>query len=337
MAFNADTDYMALINKNKKLQESTTDPAELAKLKAQEQEYGTARTEKLASNLSKYGKWASDSELDSAAGLMAERQIGTGFETQKANMNQAYDTAKQNASNDALSRGMARSSFVGDSLAGLDSKRADSLSQIDASKALAIQNAKQNILNNYQTNMENKLAAEKAEFAQNIGAYGDNYMLEIERVRDNNDPSDDWKIPYLQAARNQKVQGNAQLNMQYGDFSGAGSMGLSPEALANAQKMWEYANRNALMPTYGYGGGGGYRNTTPIKEPEKEPEKLFGNTPKTAVDSPSTIATIQSQLARVEDKGVSVKSNALNIIKNYTTQGLISEATAKKMLANYGM
>lgn len=336
MAFDAGIDYKARQNERKKQMEGVTDPAVLARLQAENDADEVARTEKLASNLSKYGKWASDSELDSAAGLMAERQIGTGFETQKANMNQAYDTAKQNASNDALSRGMARSSFVGDRLAGLDSKRADSLSQIDASKALAIQNAKQNILNNYQTNMENRLASEKAEFAQNIGAYGDNYMLEIERVRDNSDPSDDWKIPYLQAARQQKVQGNAELNMKYGDFSGAGSIGLSPEALANAQKMWEYANRNALMPTSGYGGGG-YRNTTPIKEPEKEPEKIFGNTPKTAVDSPSTIATIQSQLARVEDKGVSVKSNALNIIKNYTTQGLISEATAKKLAGNYGL
>lgn len=285
MAYDANIDYRARQNERKKQMEGVTDPAVLARLQAENDADEVARTEKLASNLSKYGKWASDSELDSAAGLMAERQIGTGFETQKQNLNQSYDQAKQNAQNSALSRGMARSSFIQDREANLDSKRADSLSQIDASKALAIQNAKANILNNYQTNVDNKLAAEKAEFANTIGAYGDNYMLEIERVRDNSDTSDDWKIPYLQAARQQKIQGNAQLNMQYGDFSGAGSMGLSPEALANAQKMWEYANRNALMPTYGYGGGG-YRATgsgvnTGGEDPPKKP--LFGATGDPAI------------------------------------------------------
>lgn len=294
MAFDAGIDYKARQNERKKQMEGVTDPAVLARLQAENDADEVARTEKLASNLSKYGKWASDSELDSAAGLMAERQIGTGFETQKQNLNQSYDQAKQNAQNSALSRGMARSSFIQDREANLDSKRADSLSQIDASKALAIQNAKQNILNNYQTNVDNKLAAEKAEFANTIGAYGDNYMLEIERVRDNNDPSDDWKIPYLQAARQQKIQGNAQLNMQYGDFSGGGSMGLSPEALANAQKMWEYANRNALMPTSGYGGGG-YRATgsggnTGGEDPSKKP--LFaGDLPNYGN---SAVATVNS-------------------------------------------
>lgn len=271
MAYDASTDYRAIQNALKKQMEETTDEQEQAQLQAQWDAAEQSRTEKLASNLSQYGKWASDSELDSAAGVMAQNQIGTGFETQKSNLNKSYDQAKQNASNDALSRGMARSSFVQDRSANLDSERANSLSNIDASKTLALQNAKTNIIDRYQANEANKLANQKNEFAQNIGAYYNDFQQEINNIQGNGDPSDDWKVPYLQAARNQKIQGNAELNMQYGDFSGA--TGLSPTALSNAQKIWDYNNSNVFAPTYSYSGGssktysGG--GTTPVGDPPK--------------------------------------------------------------------
>ena len=167
MAYDASTDYRAIQNALKKQMEETTDEQEQAQLQSQWDAAEQSRTEKLASNLSQYGKWASDSELDSAAGVMAQNQIGTGFETQKSNLNKSYDQAKQNASNEALSRGMARSSFVQDRSANLDSERANSLSNIDASKTLALQNAKTNIIDKYQANEANKLANQKNEFAQN--------------------------------------------------------------------------------------------------------------------------------------------------------------------------
>lgn len=271
MAYDASTDYRAIQNALKKQMEETTDEQEQAQLQSQWDAAEQSRTEKLASNLSQYGKWASDSELDSAAGVMAQNQIGTGFETQKQNLNKSYDQAKQNASNEALSRGMARSSFVQDRSANLDSERANSLSNIDASKTLALQNAKTNIIDKYQANEANKLANQKNEFAQNLGAYYNDFQQEINNIQGNGDPSDDWKVPYLQAARNQKIQGNAELNMKYGDFSGA--TGLSSTALSNAQKIWDYNNSNALAPTYSYSGGGNKTysggGTTPVGDPPK--------------------------------------------------------------------
>ena len=193
MAYDASTDYRAIQNALKKQMEETTDEQEQAQLQSQWDAAEQSRTEKLASNLSQYGKWASDSELDSAAGVMAQNQIGTGFETQKSNLNKSYDQAKQNASNEALSRGMARSSFVQDRSANLDSERANSLSNIDASKTLALQNAKTNIIDKYQANEANKLANQKNEFAQNLGAYYNDFQQEINNIQGNGDPSDDWK------------------------------------------------------------------------------------------------------------------------------------------------
>lgn len=49
----------------------------------------------------------------------------------------------------------------------------------------------------------------KTEYANTISAYYDNYMAEIQKLQNDGDPSNDWKIPYLQAARNQKQANQA--------------------------------------------------------------------------------------------------------------------------------
>ena len=227
MAYDVNVDYKA---KNIELQKqlaAATDPATKAAIQAQIDANDQSRLEKSASDIYTYGKYLNGSELDSAAGIAAQNQIGTGYETQKANLNTSYDQAKQNANNDALSRGMARSTFVSDRMANLDSQRANALTQIDASKALALQNAKANILSDYRTNTANALANEKKEFANTIGAYYNDFQQEINNVQGNNDPSDDWKIPYLQAARNEKLlaQEAAALKAAQKSYSGGGTGG----------------------------------------------------------------------------------------------------------------
>ena len=206
-----------------------------------------SRTEKLASNLMKYGKYADDNELNSAAGFMAENQVGTGYETAKNNLNRQYDNARQNANNDALSRGMARSSFVQDRLSNLDVERSRSLSDLDISKARAIETARANILNNYQTNKDNALQNEKKEFASTINAYYNDFQQETDNVRNNNDPSDDWKIPYLQAARNEKILAEqaAALKAAKARYSGGGG-GKSSGSGGDTKKLIdEFNNENA--------------------------------------------------------------------------------------------
>ena len=205
MAYDVKVDYTAKKSELEKALAAATDEATKAAIQAQLDANGVSRTEKLASDLTKFGKYATDSELDSAAGIIAQNQIGTGYEIQKANLNTSYDNAKQNANNDALSRGMARSTFVSDRLANLDSQRANALTQIDAAKALAIQNAKANILSDYRTNTANALTAEKNEFADNKMTYYDDYQAEINKVLGDGDPSNDWKADKLKGWRNEKL------------------------------------------------------------------------------------------------------------------------------------
>ena len=338
MAFDVNTDYKAKQNEIKKQMDAETDPAKKAALQVEFDAAGQSRNEKLASNLQKYGKYATDSELDSAAGIQANNQIGTTYENQAKTIGDYYDTAQQNANNDALSRGMARSSFVSDRMAGLDSKRADALTSNDAAKALAIQNAKTAILNNYQTNTANALANEKSEFANTIGAYSNDYQAEINRVQGNNDASDDWKVPYLQAARNQKLNNIAAAQAAADQQAFENQLALDKLAISSSKS---YRSGRRSSGSRDSGGGSDSSGTTGTTG-----ANLFGNNSaaQTAAnnsgataDSASNISALEYKLSQIEDSGSGVQSKAANIIKQYFNSGAISEATAKKYLSQYGL
>ena len=332
MAFDVNTDYKAKQNEIKKQMDAETDPAKKAALQVEFDAAGQSRNEKLASNLQKYGKYATDSELDSAAGIQANNQIGTTYENQAKMIGDYYDTAQQNANNDALSRGMARSSFVSDRMAGLDAKRADALTSNDAAKALAIQNAKTNILNNYQTNTANALANQKSEYANTIGAYSDNYQQEINNVMNNNDASDDWKVPYLKAARNQKLNNIAAAQAAADQQAFENQLALDKLAISSSKSY-----RSGRRSKGGNDNSGG--------NPDNNPNP-FGNTPaaQTAAnnsgataDSASNLSSLDYKLSQIEGSESGVQSKAANLIKQYFNSGAISEATAKKYLSQYGL
>ena len=335
MAYDAGTDYTALQNSLKNQMGTETDPDRRAALQRLYDTAEQSRIAKMASSLQKYGKYATDPELDAAAGIQANNQIGTTYENQAKAINDYYDTAKQNANNDALSRGMARSSFVSDRMAGLDAKRADALTSNDAAKALAIQNAKTAILNNYQTNTANALANEKSEFANTIGAYYNDYQAEINRVQGNNDASDDWKIPYLQAARQKKIQDmqNAQAAAEQQAFEN--QLALDKLAISSSKSYRSGRHSGGSRGNGGNGGNGGATGTTG--------SNLFGGNASAAnnsgatADSASNISALEYQLSKIEDSQSGVQSKAANIIKQYLNSGAISEATAKKYLSQYGL
>ena len=340
MAFDVNIDYKALQNSLKNQMGTETDPDRRAALQRLYDTAEQSRIAKMASSLQKYGKYATDSELDSAAGIQANNQIGTTYENQAKGINDYYDTAKQNANNDALSRGMARSSFVSDRMAGLDAKRADALTSNDAAKALAIQNAKTAILNNYQTNAANALANEKSEYANTIGAYYNDYQAEINRVQGNNDASDDWKIPYLQAARNQKLNNIAAAQAAAEQQAFENQLALDKLAISSS-KSYRSGRRSG-----GSRGNSGNSGSDTTGTTGTTGSNLFGNTSaaQTAannsgatVDSASNLSSLEYKLSQIEDSQSGVQSKAANIIKQYFNSGAISEATAKKYLSQYGL
>ena len=334
MAYDVNIDYKAKQNEIKKQMDAETDPAKKAALQVEFNDAGQSRNEKLASNLQKYGKYATDSELDSAAGIQANNQIGTTYENQAKTIGDYYDTAQQNANNDALSRGMARSSFVSDRMAGLDSKRADALTSNDAAKALAIQNAKTNILNNYQTNTANALANQKSEYANTIGAYSNDYQQEINNVMNNNDASDDWKVPYLQAARNQKLNNIATAQATADQQAFENQLALDKLAISSSKSYRSGRRSGGSRGGNDNSGGNPDNNNNPFGgAPAVSPNPL--NQP--TADSASNLSSLDYKLSQIEGSESGVQSKAANIIKQYFNSGAISEATAKKYLSQYGL
>lgn len=263
MAYEAGIDYQAKKNSLKKQLETETDPTRRAALQTEYDAADQARLEKIAGNLSAYGKYATTNELDSAAGIAANAQVGTDYERQAQNLNKYYDQAKQNAENSALSRGMARSSYAQDRLANLDSDRAQGLSDIDATKALALQKAKAAILDNYNTTQANALSTEKKDFSNNINAYYNDFQQEINNVQGDGDSSNDWKIPILQAARNEKIA--AQQKMAAKSTGGRGgttfTLAQLNTALKNIKSQHPYDDGwKSAMTNYLQSYGGNYTN-----------------------------------------------------------------------------
>ena len=337
MAYDVNIDYKAKQNEIQKQIDAETDPAKKAALQVEFNDAGQSRNEKLASNLQKYGKYATDSELDSAAGIQANNQIGTTYENQAKAIGDYYDTAQQNANNDALSRGMARSSFVSDRMAGLDSKRADALTSNDAAKALAIQNAKTNILNNYQTNTANALANQKSEYANTIGAYSNDYQQEINNVMNNNDASDDWKVPYLKAARNQKLNNIAAAQAAADQQAFENQLALDKLAISSSKSYRSGRRSDGSRSSDGNSSSSDTTGTTGAN--------LFGGAPAVSpnplnqptADSASNLSSLDYKLSQIEGSESGVQSKAANLIKQYFNSGAISEATAKKYLSQYGL
>lgn len=331
MAYDAGTDYSALQNSLKNQMGTETDPDRRAALQRLYDAAEQSRIAKMASNLQKYGKYATDSELDAAAGIQANNQIGTTYENQAKAIGDYYDTAKQNANNDALSRGMARSSFVSDRMAGLDAKRADALARNDAAKALAIQNAKTAILNNYQTNTANALANQKREYANTIGAYYNDYQAEINRVQGNNDASDDWKIPYLQAARNQKLNDIAAAQAAAAQQAFENQLALDKLAISSSKLYRSGRRSSGSRGSGGSSGSSGAAGTTGAN--------LFGNNSaaQTAGTQTSYYTSLADQLDSILDKGyTSVTINRMaNLISQYLSKGLITQAQAQALSDKY--
>lgn len=115
--------------------------------------------------------------------------------------------------------------ITGGQMSALRQQRIDMENEINAKIADAeallatgIQNAQdqalyermQNEINALKQEEANLKAEEEKEFLtyiETIGRFANDYAAEIQRVRNDGDPSNDWQLPYLEAARQDKVTG----------------------------------------------------------------------------------------------------------------------------------
>ena len=98
------------------------------------------------------------------------------------------------------------------------------------------------------------LARAKEDFTTNIGAYYSDYQAEINKLQNDDDPSNDWKIPYLNAAREQKKLSLASLEREDEETAYKRALDQAKLDLAYAK----IYNSKKASDT----GGGGYTNKT---------------------------------------------------------------------------
>jgi hypothetical protein len=79
----------------------------------------------------------------------------------------------------------------------------------------------------------------RQQFIDTIGRYGSNYQAQIDIIANDNDPSNDWQIPYLEAARQQKIDAaNAKWQEQgYVSEDIAAALGKPVGTMTNAYKL----------------------------------------------------------------------------------------------------
>jgi len=133
----------------------------------------------------------------------------------------------------------------------------------------------QNRLNELDTLEAKKVANEaqaKADYLATIGQFYGDYQAEINRVKNDGDPSNDWQLPFLQQARQEKIA-NQGLDQQGKVIDQGITYSVSQALEATRQGMWNQQIADALgMPfteasrmQISRSGGGG--SVAPTEEP----------------------------------------------------------------------
>jgi hypothetical protein len=145
----------------------------------------------------------------------------------------------------------------------------------------------------------------------------------------------DENYRYWSTNQNQQLQ-MAETLAKFGDFSGYLAAGYTPQQVEYMKQAWSAANPKisggGSYSGSGYGGGS--------TKPETGEVNFGGGAGRPTTsdrDSAPVLSALQSKLGAIEDRNVSVQASAAALIKSYLQNGLISEATAKRMLSNYGL
>lgn len=112
------------------------------------------------------------------------------IESQRANIESGYASDVASANADTESQAMQ-----------------SQISQWNADRSYALEKAKQDydIKKGNEERAKSTADTAKQQWITNVGQYSNDYAAEINKVENDGDTSNDWQIPYLQKARNEKL------------------------------------------------------------------------------------------------------------------------------------
>jgi hypothetical protein len=152
-----------------------------------------------------------------------EAQEYAGIESQKAQINSAYqnDVASARANTEAMALQSQIEQQRIDQAAALEQQRYDTQMKTQAD-----------------VTAYNRLQDTKNEYANTVGRFGDNYQAEYDKVANDNDPSNDWQLAILAAARQGKIDDANKKYQQQGYVSEdiASALNLPVGSMTDAYK-----------------------------------------------------------------------------------------------------
>lgn len=175
--------------------------------------------------------------------------------------------------------------------------------QLQMAKTIAEMRQQQAIMDREEARYQEEMALarasnEKSEFTNTIGAYSENYQSEINKLSNDGDLSNDWKIPYLQSARQDKKAGIAQ-------------------SQAEAEQQAFENNLKAMETSYKVG--------KPYYKPSSG---------TTEVESLLSASEVKGLVAKDEDGNIDENATLANLKKQKDT-GNLSEADYAKYVSLY--
>ena len=134
-----------------------------------------------------------------------------GLDTNYQNNRNALETSR-NTSLDSIYQNAADIQSSGNAnLADLSANYYNQMAQQQANQQAAAQ-AQSNWDKQYALQQQE---AQKNDFTDTLGAYAGDYRAPIMKIQGDGDTSNDWQVPYLQQARNQKIQGITEQSQKY--------------------------------------------------------------------------------------------------------------------------
>ena len=90
--------------------------------------------------------------------------------------------------------------------ADIERRRSDVNNAYDTDVASVKNGAEATALQNQYNLYQQQQAQQRQDAIATLGAYSNDYQAQIDKIKNDNDPSNDYLINYLQTARQQKIQ-----------------------------------------------------------------------------------------------------------------------------------
>jgi len=233
----------------------------------------------------------------------------------------------QDEAMDAVSRAAARRGMLYSSSdkAQMSEAAADLVPTYKAQAYTEYQNNLNNLLSQLST-YQNLDQSAISNYTNTLGAYANDYQAQINALTNDNDTSNDWQIPYLNAARNEKISGQA-----------TSAADAQQQAFENELALYK-AQKTSSGSSSGNGSSSGTLKVSDINSLYNS--GLIDDATAASLLSQLGVGPTQQNYVSEVEKLLAqrtVPSSQVALIEAYNKQGKLTDEEATALLKKYGL